>query len=92
MTTNSVCIGLDPDCLVRALQTEVIEKLKEADSEVVLDFSSVPRLDAAAARAMEDLAGLAGPASVRIGLRSVNIDVYKVLKLLKLTQRFSFVS
>jgi anti-anti-sigma regulatory factor len=74
------------------LQTDVIEKLKEADGEVVLDFSSVPRLDTAAATAMENLADLAGPASVRIAIRSVNVDVYKVLKLLKLTQRFSFVS
>ena len=41
-------------------------------------------------RALEQLAGLAAEKSVKVVLRAVNVDVYKVLKLLKLTGRFVF--
>jgi anti-anti-sigma regulatory factor len=58
--------------------------------ELVLDFSSVLRIDVSAVRAMEDLARLAAGRSARIVLRAVNLDIYKVLKLAKLTDQFSF--
>jgi len=89
MTT--ACIKLDGDCLVDALQHEAMEKLKQAE-ELTLDFSSAPRIDASAARALEELAEVARRANVPVVLRGVSIDVYKVLTLLKLTRRFSFVS
>lgn len=57
--------------------------------EAVLDFSSVERIDAAAARALEELAD---GSSVKITLRGVNIQVYRALKLLKLAERFSFLT
>jgi hypothetical protein len=41
---------------------------------------------------MEELAQLASEKNVKVALRSVNVDVYKVLKLVKLTRRFSFVN
>lgn len=69
---------------------EAVERLNRVDGEVVLDFASVPRIDAAGVKALEDLAGRAGERSVKVVLRSVNIDVYRVLKLLNLTPRFSF--
>jgi hypothetical protein len=42
--------------------------------------------------AVEDLAHLADDRSVSIGLRGVNVDVYKVLKLAKLAPRFCFLT
>ena len=41
---------------------------------------------------MEELAGLADARSVKVVLRAVNTDIYRVLKLLKLTERFTFVT
>jgi anti-anti-sigma regulatory factor len=92
MTTNAVCIQVDPNCLVQTLQHEAVEKLKAAEGELVLDFSSVLKIDAGAARAMEELADLADRQSARVALRGVNIAIYRALKLLKLAPRFSFLS
>jgi hypothetical protein len=41
---------------------------------------------------MEEFARIADEKAVKVVLRGVNVDVYKVLKLVKLTQRFSFVN
>ena len=71
---------------------EAIAKVHSGDSEVVLDFSSVLRVDADVVGAMEELAGLADGKSVQVVLRAVNTDVYRVFKLLKLTRRFTFVT
>jgi anti-anti-sigma regulatory factor len=77
----------------------VLEDLQQArggldsnQGEVVLDFCSVRRIDPGALRAMEELAGAAESKSVKLVLCGVNVDVYKVLKLTKLTPRFSFVN
>jgi len=77
--------------VVHALQ-EAGEKLDTVDGEVSLDFSSVRRIDPSALRAMEVFAGLAEGKGVKVVLRGVNVGIYKVLKLVKLTSRFSFVS
>jgi anti-anti-sigma regulatory factor len=92
MTTNAVCIQVDPDCMVQTLQHEAVETLDRAGGELVLDFSSVLKIDAGAAGALEELAGLADRSSVKVALRGVNIGIYRALKLLKLAQRFSFLS
>jgi anti-anti-sigma regulatory factor len=89
MTTNPLCIPLDPDCVVHTLQHEAVESLS-AGGEVVLDFSAVLRIDPEMAGALEELADRAAQAAGKVVLRDVNIDVYKVLKLLNLAQRFSF--
>jgi anti-anti-sigma regulatory factor len=82
---------IDGDRVLRTLE-EFSDKLGSADREVVLDFSSVRRIDPPAIRAMEDLAVIADERAVKIVLRGVNIDLYKVLKLVKLAPRFSFVT
>ena len=92
MTTNAVCIKIDPEGVVHALRQEAVEKVNGAEGEVVVDFSAVLRIDASGVRAMEDLAGVATERSVKVVLRAVNPDIYKVLKLLKLTEWFSFVT
>ncbi len=75
----------------RRLQT-ARETLDSAQGDVVLDFSSVRRIDPSGLRAMEKLAGIADDKAVKVVLRGVNVDIYKVLKLVKLTSRFSFLT
>jgi anti-anti-sigma regulatory factor len=69
---------------------DAVEKLNGAESEVILDFSSVQRIDGNAVSALEELAALADARSVKVVLRAVNPDIYRVLKQLRLAQRFSF--
>ncbi len=71
---------------------DACERLESADEEVVLDLSSVRRIDPAAITAIDHLAACADELGVRVVLRGVNIEVYKVLKLTKLTPHFSFVN
>ena len=70
MTTNRVLLNVDPDCLV--LQNEAAEALRRAEGELVLDFSSVVRIDSRAAVTMGVLADLASQSSLKIELRAVN--------------------
>ena len=88
---GSVGLNMDETRLVSALK-EAGEKLNGAAGEAVLDFSAVRRLDTGMLRAMEEFARLAEAKATKIVLRGVNVEVYKVLKLMKLTQRFSFVN
>ena len=69
---------------------QALAKLDGAGGEVVLDFSSVRRIDPSAIEAMERLAGAADDRAVKVAVRGVHVDVYKVLKLVNLTPRFSF--
>ncbi len=68
---------------------EARENLNTTDTEVTLDFSGVRRIDPKGLGAMEDLATAADAKSVKIVLRGVNVDVYKVLKLARLAPRFT---
>jgi anti-anti-sigma regulatory factor len=90
MAMNSVCLRIDEERMVQALQ-EAGEKL-DRDGEVVLDFSSVRRVDPSGIKAMEEFAVKADGKTAKAVLRGVNVDVYKVLKLVKLASRFSFVN
>ncbi len=63
---------------------EAAEKLDSAAGEVVLDFSSVGRIDSSTPRAMEEFLRVADDKGVKAVLCGVSVDVYKVLKLAKL--------
>ena len=89
MPVQSAWVNIDGARVATALQ-EVIDNLRSADGEVVLDFSPVERVDPVALKAMEKLAGIAGEKSVKVVLRGVSVGVYKALKLMNLTGRFSF--
>ncbi len=91
MATNAVWHEIDGKCMVRAFE-EALEKLDGAGSEVRLDFSSVNRIDPSDLRVMETFASAADGRGAKVVLRGVNIDVYRVLKLMKLASRFSFAS
>jgi len=91
MSTVAVFLNVDEERIALALRGAA-DKLDCAQGEAVLDFSSVRRIDSAALRALEDFARVADDRDVKVVLRGVNVDVYKALKLVKLTQRFSFVN
>jgi anti-anti-sigma regulatory factor len=89
--TIAVWFKIDKECLIGSLQ-EATGKLDTADGQVVLDFSSVCRVSPDAVEEMEKLVSRAEEKTIKIGLRGVNIDVYRVLKLTKLAPRFSFLN
>lgn len=91
MAMISVVLPIDGERVVDALQAAA-EKLDGADGEAVLDFTCVHRIDPSALRALEELAGRADDNAVKVVMRGVNVDVYKVLKLVKLAPRFSFLT
>jgi anti-anti-sigma regulatory factor len=91
MSAIALFLNIDGKRVVPALQ-EAVSGLDSAQGEAVLDFRSVRRIDSAALRALELFVRAADDKNVKVVLRGVNIDVYKVLKLVKLTQRFSFVN
>jgi anti-anti-sigma regulatory factor len=91
MATIAVLQKVDSERLVENLN-QTLSKLGEADGEVVLDFSSVLRVLPAAIQALEKLAARSEEKAAKIVLRGVNVDVYKVLKLARLSSRFTFVS
>jgi anti-anti-sigma regulatory factor len=84
-------LRIDEERFVPALQ-EAGQKLNGGGGEVVLDFSCVFRIGPSALRAMESFAKIADDKAVKVVLRDVNVNVYKVLKLVKLAPRFSFVT
>jgi anti-anti-sigma regulatory factor len=80
---------VEEERIVPLLQ-EAADGLVRAQGEVVLDFSGVRRIDSRALRAMEDFARVAEEKAVKIVLRGVNVDVYKVLKLNKVAGGLCF--
>jgi anti-anti-sigma regulatory factor len=91
MTMIADWLKVDGESVAQSVR-EAQAKLDGAESELVLDFSGVQRVDPAALWAMEALAEAAGEKSVKVALRGVNVDVYKVLKLARLTSRFRVVN
>lgn len=91
MTMIADWLKVDGDRVALSLQ-EAQAKLDSSEGELVLDFSAVRRIDPGALRAMEDLASAADEKPVKVALRGVNVDVYKVLKLARLSSRFSIVN
>lgn len=91
MAMTAVWLNIDGAHLGETLQ-QAADKLDSAEGELVLDFSSVARVDANALKTLEQLAGLAQQKGVKLALRGINVEIYKVLKLIKLTSRFAFVN
>jgi len=89
MATNAVWLAVDGERLAHACE-EACTMLDQARGELILDFSSVHRIDPAALRALELLADAAEGEGTKLVLNNVKIDIYKVLKLGNLVPRFSF--
>jgi anti-anti-sigma regulatory factor len=91
METNAEPLTVDGAHVLEALQ-QAHQALEGTESVVLLDFSAVRRVSAPALTAMQELADAAQEKSAKVVLRGVNVEVYKVLKLMNLTPRFGFVS
>ncbi len=91
MATIAVILKIEGESVVHALQ-QAGEKLDAVNGQLVLDFSSVSRINPAGLAAMEEFAGVAESRGIELALRGVNIAVYKVLKLARLAPRFLFLS
>ena len=89
MSAIALFLNIDEERIASTLQ-QAAGSLDGARDEAVLEFSSVRRIDFGAVRALEDFARVADEKRVKVVLHGVNVDVYKVLKLVKLTQRLSF--
>ncbi len=91
MPISALWLKIDSERVVPGLQ-EAATRLDGANGELVLDFSAVRRITPEVFGALEDLAGTAEDKSIKLVLRGVNIDIYRVLKVAKLAARFSFLS
>ncbi len=89
MASDVVRLSVTGEHVAQALH-EARKMLESAQDEVVLDFAAVHRIDSGALRALHDLADTAGGNGTQLVLSNVSVDIYKVLKLMGLTQRFSF--
>ncbi len=87
----AVWLKIYEERVVQSVQ-EAGQQLDSAEAEVSLDFSSVLRIDASGLIALEEFASRADCKGVKVALCGVIVSVYKVLKLVKLTSRFSFVN
>jgi len=92
MTANTTLYRIDPGDVARSLSDArpVLDQLD--DGELLLDFSTVQRIDTAGVRALGTLIASVGDRTVRLTARAVDVDVYKVLKLTGLADRLSFMS
>jgi anti-anti-sigma regulatory factor len=91
MTMIDVWVEIDGSRVGQALH-EATEKLDSAGGDVFLDFSALRRLDPRRLGALEDFASAADDKAVMVTSRGVNVDIYKVLKLARLSSRFSIVN
>jgi anti-anti-sigma regulatory factor len=89
MAMTVVWLKFDEERVVQALQ-EAMQRLDSIENEVILDFTSVRRIDSSELKVMEDFVGIADGKGVKIVLHGVSVDIYKVLKLVKLAPRFIF--
>ena len=67
-----------------------LERVEATKQDVVLDFSGVRRLGPEGLRALEQLAAKAHERSVKVELQGVDVEVYKVLKLMALAGQFTY--
>ena len=71
---------------------EAQQKLSGSGGEQVLDMSAVRRIDTNGMAALGKLVAAAEEKKVKLVLRGVNIDIYRVLKLTRVAERLSFIS
>jgi anti-anti-sigma regulatory factor len=90
MATISEWVKIDEQRVTPSLQ-QAQENVSRAEGELLLDISSLSRIDASALLALEKLLAFAEQKNVKLVLRGVNIDIYKVLKLCRLSSRLLFV-
>lgn len=90
MTMTTVFLEIQSESITECL-IDARDRLTGA-GETILDFSSIARIDSQALRALEELLDLADGKTARIALQGVNVEIYKVLKLVRLAPRLSFLT
>jgi anti-anti-sigma factor len=90
MEIADLALSIDEQDFVGSL--EKARKSLEPESQLMLDLSSIRRIDSRGLRALQELVHQAEESKGKVVLRGVNVDVYKALKLARLTRIFSFVS
>jgi anti-anti-sigma regulatory factor len=88
METNTLCLKIDANNVMADLLQA--EECLEQRQELALDFSGVSRIDSAGVEALQSFAHTAEDRKTKVALRGVNVNVYKTLKLARLTRRFLF--
>jgi anti-anti-sigma regulatory factor len=91
MPTIAVLIKVEEGRIAAALH-EWVMRMDSVGGGIVVDFSSVSRIDPSGLRAIDEFAKLADANGVKVSVRGMNVDVYRVLKLADLAQRWSFAS
>ncbi|HVZ19214.1 MAG TPA: STAS domain-containing protein [Terriglobales bacterium] len=89
MATIAEWVKMDANNLEQSLH-EAREKLNCADRELVLDFAAIGRIGSNALIALEQLSASAQEKSVKLVLRGVTVEIYRVLQAAKLAKHFSF--
>ena len=89
MATIAVLLKADEGKLMDVLQG-ARQRLDTPGGELILDFSSVGRLDVAALRAVQEFATVAQEKAIKPALHGLSVELYKVMKLVKLTAAFIF--
>jgi anti-anti-sigma regulatory factor len=65
-------------------------RLASADGVLAIDLTSVRRVDAQVIQRLEELVSQAEGRGIKVTLRGVRVDHYKVFTLVKLATRFAF--
>ena len=89
METNTAFLIIDEGNLISGFG-KAGETLDGANQQLGVDLSCVRRIDSAGLNAIQYFAHLADETKVKVVLRGVNVNVYKVLKLARLTRHFLF--
>ena len=91
MAMIAVWLKVEQERIVHDVE-KAAEQLDGVDGEIALDFSSVQQINPSALAAISEFADVADDRGVKVVLRGVNVEIYKVLELVKLASRFSFVT
>jgi anti-anti-sigma regulatory factor len=89
METNTAFLSIEENNLISAFE-KARQAMDGEAQQLGVDLSCVHRIDSAGLNAIQDLAHRADEKKVKVVLRGVNVNVYKMLKLARLTRHFSF--
>lgn len=86
--TRLTARSLQEPNLVSELRS-LAKNLERDPADITLDLSSLRRVNSQDVLAIEELVRVAEEKEVKVTLRGVNVPIYRALKLVKLTNRFS---
>ena len=90
MATQPVVLDIDENEGLTGALNRAATQLESGEGKLALDFFAVNQIDSRGLKSLANLIQAAGDKGVRISACGVNLAVYKVLKLMKLSQHLSF--